>query len=336
MEKLKILQILPMYHPDGEKVLNQLADVKKFVEFDEQQIIKFLDKNTVDGIILRAPATITRSILDHCSSVRAISGAGVGLDNIDVNYATEKGIAILNAPSLNSQATAEHTVSLIMSVMKNVPIFNEEMKKGNFSYRDGRYTYEMHGKKVGLIGFGNIAQKVGKILSAGFGMEVTAYVRTISAEREKLAEEDNVRLTTSIEQLLQQSDIVSLHIPLQKETEKIIDKSLLSLMKKDAVLINTARGGLINEKDLIEVLEKGDIMGAGLDVFTQEPPPKDHPFFKLKQVVTTPHIGGISKEAAKKTSVTIARNLVTALDGRDVATIVNGGRLNWKVRGESL
>ena len=336
MGKLKILQILPMYHPKGEKVLNQLADVKKFDEFNEQQIIEFLDNNSVDGIILRAPAAITPSILDHCASVRAISGAGVGLDNIDVDYATEKGIAILNAPNLNSQATAEHTVSLIMSVMKNVPVFNEEMKKGNFSYRDGRYTYEMHGKKVGLIGFGNIAQKVGKILSAGFGMEVTAYVRTITGERENLAKENNVQLTTSIEHLFQESDIVSLHIPLQKETEKIIDKSLLSLMKKDAVLVNTARGGLINEKDLIEVLENGGIMGAALDVFTQEPPPKDHPFLKLKQVVATPHIGGISKEAAQKTSVTIARNLVSALDGRDVPTIVNSERLNWKFHSESM
>ncbi len=336
MGKLKILQILPMYHPEGERVLNQLADVKKFDEFNEQQIIEFLDNNNVDGIILRAPAVITASILDHCSSVRAISGAGVGLDNIDVEYATQKGIAILNAPNLNSQATAEHTVSLIMSVMKNVPLFNEETKKGNFSYRDGRYTYEMHGKKVGLIGFGNIAQKVAGILSAGFGMEVTAYVRTTSAEREKLAKEITVKLTTSIEQLFQDSDIVSLHIPLQKETEKIIDKSLLALMKKDAVLVNTARGGLINEKDLIEVLENGGIMGAALDVFTQEPPPKDHPFFKLKQVVATPHIGGISREAAKETSVTIALNLVSALDGGDVETIVNGERLNWKFHSERM
>lgn len=334
MGRLKILQILPMYHPDGEKVLNQLADVTKFDEFNEQQIIEFLDKNNVDGIILRAPAAITPSILDRCAGVRAISGAGVGLDNIDVDYATEKGIAILNAPNLNSQATAEHAVSLIMSVMKNVPSFNEETKKGNFSYRDGRYTYEMHGKKVGLIGFGNIAQKVGKILSAGFGMEVTAYVRTISLERENLAKENNVQLTTSIEQMFQESDIVSLHIPLQKETEKIIDKSLFSLMKKDAVLVNTARGGLINEKDLIEVLENGAIMGAALDVFAQEPPPKDHPFFQLKQVVVTPHIGGISEEAAKKTSVTIARNLVSALDGRDVPTIVNSERLNWEFQSE--
>ncbi|RLQ90203.1 hydroxyacid dehydrogenase [Planomicrobium sp. Y74] len=335
MDRLKILQILPMYHPEGEKVLNQLAEVKKFDEFNEQQIIQFLDNNIVDGIILRAPAAITQAILDHCTGVRAISGAGVGLDNIDVNYATEKGIAILNAPSLNSQATAEHTVSLIMAVMKNIPSFNEETKKGNFSYRDGRYTHEMHGKKVGLIGFGNIAQKVGKILSAGFGMEVTAYVRTISGEREKLAKAMNVELTTSIEQLFQESDIVSLHIPLQKETERIIDRSLLSLMKKEAILVNTARGGLINEEDLIEVLENGDIIGAGLDVFTQEPPPKDHPFFRLKQVVATPHIGGISMEAAKKTSVTIARNLVSALDGNDVPTIVNGGSLKRKVHGLS-
>lgn len=336
MKKLKILQILPMYHADGEKVLNQLADVKRFDEFNEQKIIEFLDNNIVEGIILRAPAAITPPILDRCSSVRAISGAGVGLDNIDVEYATAKGIAILNAPSLNSQATAEHTVSLIMAVMKNVPSFNEETKKGNFSYRDGKYTYEMYGKKVGLIGFGNIAQKVGKILSAGFGMEVTAYVRTISSEREKLAKEHNIQLTTSIEQVFQESDIVSLHIPLQRETEKIIDKSLLSLMKKDAVLVNTARGGLINEMDLVEVLENGSIRGVGVDVFTQEPPAKDHPFFKLKQVVATPHIGGISEEAARITSVTIARNLVSALDGRKVSTIVNGEGLNLKFHSENM
>lgn len=336
MGKMKILQILPMYHPDGEKLLNQLAEVKKFDEFNEQEIIEFLDNNIVDGIILRAPAAITPSILDHCASVRAISGAGVGLDNIDVDYATEKGIAILNAPNLNSQATAEHTVSLIMSVMKNVPSFNEETKKGNFSYRDGRYTYEMHGKKVGLIGFGSIAQKVGKILSAGFGMEVTAYVRTISDQRQKLAKEHNVQLTTSIEQLFRNSDIVSLHIPLEKETEKIIDKSLLSLMKKDSVLVNTARGGLINENDLIEVLNRGGIMGAAVDVYTQEPPPKDHPFFSLQQVVATPHIGGISKEAAKKTSVTIAENLISALEGKDVPTIINKEGLSRVVQSKSM
>lgn len=325
-----------MYHGDGEIILNKLAEVTKFKEFNEKKIIEFLDENPVDGIILRAPAVITPAILDHCSSVRAISGAGVGLDNIDVEYATEKGIAVLNAPSLNSQATAEHTVSLIMAVMKNITLFNEETKKGNFSYRDGRYTHELYGKKTGLIGFGNIAQKVGRILSLGFGMEVTAYVRAISAERIKVAKENNIHLTTSIERVFQDSDIVSLHVPLKSETKNMVNKTLLSLMKKEAVLVNTARGGLINEIDLIEVLENGKIRGAGLDVFAQEPPPVDHPFLKLKQIVMTPHIGGISKEAALKTSVTIAQNLVDTLEGKNVDTIVNRESLKLKIYSESF
>ncbi|RNF40211.1 NAD(P)-dependent oxidoreductase [Planococcus salinus] len=323
MGKPKVLQLLPMYHPDGEAILNNLAEVTKFQNFDEQQVVEFLADNSVDGIILRAPAAITPAILDQCSGVRAISGAGVGLDNIDVKYASEKGIAILNAPSLNSQATAEHAVSLIMAAMKNTSVFNEETKKGNFSYRDGNYTSELHGKKVGLVGFGSIAQKVAKMLYAGFGMEVTAYVRSISEKHRVAAADISVDLTTSLDRIFKESDIVSLHIPLKKETEKIIDKSLLSLMKKNSYLINTARGGIINESDLVEVLENGSIKGAAMDVFAKEPPPADHPFFKFEQVTVTPHIGGISEEAARKTSVTIAQNLVSALEGKEVPTIVN-------------
>lgn len=323
MNKLHIVQILPMYHPNGEDVLNQLAGVKKFTEFDELEIVNYLQNNKVDGIILRAPARITPAILDHCQNVKAISGAGVGIDNIDVDYATRKGIPILHAPKVNSQSTAEHAVSLLLAVMKNITIFDRETRGGNFGYRDGKFTYELQGKTLGLVGFGSIAQKVTKIMVHGFGMKALAFVRNITEEKQQAADMHGVKLITSLEKVFSESDAVSLHIPFTKETDKLIDSSLFTRMKKTAVLVNTARGGIINEADLAEVLKKNLILGAGIDVFTEEPPPADHPFFQLKQVTVSPHIGGISLEAARQTSILIAENLIRAINGEHVSVIAN-------------
>lgn len=327
MGKPHIVQILSMYHSDGEEVLKKHADVKVFHEFKEQEICNYLLQNKVDGIILRAPAKITPAILDCCKQVKAISGAGVGLDNIDVEYATKKGISILHAPKLNSTATAEHAVSLLLAVMKKITFFDHATREGNFQARDGEYTRELQGKSLGLVGFGSIAQKVAKILGNGFGMNVVAYVRNLSIEKQKAAKLLGVELTTSLEKIFSDSDAVSLHIPLTNETEKLVDYELLSLMKPTAVLINTARGGVINESDLAKILEGKRISGAGIDVFAEEPPPADHPFFRLKQLTMTPHIGGISLEAAQQTSVRIAENLIRAMSGEQLDVIVNREQL---------
>src|SRR5699024_10014151 len=195
-----------MYHEDGETVLKENASVTIFREFDEKEIIDFLNNNKVNGIILRAPAQITPAILDACHDVKAISGAGVGLDNIDVEYATEKGIRILHAPKINSVATAEHAVSLILATMKNIVKFHKEMEKGNFSYRDGKFTRELRGKKLGLVGLGSIAQEVAKIMKNGFGMDVLAYVRRIPEERRQIATSLGVKLTMNIEDVFRESD----------------------------------------------------------------------------------------------------------------------------------
>lgn len=320
---LHIVQILPMYHPDGEEKLSELADVKQFKEFDEEEIIGYLKQTKVDGIILRAPAKITRGILDHCEHVTAISGAGIGLDNIDVEYATSKGIKVLHAPKLNSTATAEHAVALLLSVMKDITVFHAEMQKGNFSFRDGRYTAELEGKTLGLVGFGSIAQKVAKIAKNGFGMKPIAYVRTISAERRKLADSLGVEVTTSMEEVFKKSDAVSLHIPLTTQTQELIDKKLFNLMKPSAVLINTSRGGVINETDLVEALKNKTLRRAGVDVFAVEPPSATHSFYGLAEITMTPHIGGISVEAARETSVIIAENLIRAIQGEELTVIAN-------------
>ncbi|MCM3477516.1 hydroxyacid dehydrogenase [Caldifermentibacillus hisashii] len=328
MCEIHILQILPMYHVHGEEILKRSAKVTKFVTFNEQEIIRFLhDNEDVDGIILRAPAKITRAIIDACKNVKAISGAGVGLDNIDVDYATKKGIPVLHAPKLNSQATAEHTVCLILATMKNLIQFHQETKKGNFNFRDGQFTYEVKGKTLGLVGFGTIAQKVAKIMRVGFDMEVIAYVREMNQKKMEIAKSLDLKLTTSIHEVFKESDIVSLHIPLTNDTRNMLNKEFFHMMKPTAVLINTARGGIINEIDLYEALKEKKIFRAGIDVFSEEPPNKNHPFFELDEVIMTPHMGGISVEAARKTSEIIAENLIKTIKGEKPSTMVNYNQL---------
>jgi len=317
-----------MYHSDGEDVLNKHAKVTKFEAFKEEEIIHFLENNKVDGIILRAPAQITPAIIDVCNGVKAISGAGVGLDNINVDYATEKGIKVLHAPKINTIATAEHAVSLILAVMKNIVTFHAEMEKGNFLYRDGKFTNELKGKKLGLVGFGSISQEVAKIMKYGFNMDILAYVRRIPEERKEVADSIGVELTKDMEKLFRKSDVVSLHIPLNENTDGIINKNYFNIMKPEAVLINTARGGIINEEDLVEALKNKKIHAAGVDVFRNEPAPPDHPFIGVGKITKTPHIGGISLEAAIETSVIIATNLIKALEDEKVETIVNWDALN--------
>lgn len=328
MEPIHILQILPMYHKDGEHVLSKNAKVTKFDTFDEEEIISFLKNNKVDGITLRAPARITPEILDACEGVKAISGAGVGLDNIDVEYATKKEIPILHAPKVNTVATAEHAVGLILAVMKNIVKFNKEMEKGNYSYRDGKYTKELKGKKLGLVGFGSISQEVAKIMKNGFNMEVLAYVRRIPEERKIAAEEIGVELTMNIEEVFRECNVISLHIPLNDKTDGIINKTYFDMMKPEAVLINTARGGIINEEDLAAALENNQFYGAGADVFRKEPAPADHPFLNVEEITKTPHVGGISQEAAQQMSVTVATNLLKAVDGEKLPTIANWDELS--------
>ncbi|SEQ97359.1 NAD(P)-dependent oxidoreductase [Piscibacillus halophilus] len=318
-----VLQILSMYHIKGEEVLNELAQVKKFDEFHEQEIVRYLNEHPVDGIILRAPARITPAILDAGQHLKAISGAGIGLDNIDVEYATQKGVKVMHAPKINVQATAEHAVSLILAVMKNIIPFHEEMKKGNFGYRDGRFTYELKGKTLGLVGFGSISQKVASIMQTAFGMNILIYVRRMTEEREVISEQHGYHFTTNVDDVFREADIVSVHIPLNELTRHFVQKKHFELMKPNAVFINTARGGVINQEDLAQVLKEKKILGAGVDVYDPEPPLDNHPFYDLDNIVMTPHIGGISEEAARETTETIAENLIKAIQGEVVDTIVN-------------
>ena len=330
MNRPKVLQILPMYHEEGEKILRQGAEV---IQTNEYGIPHICDRvKDVEGIVLRAPAKITREVIDANPNIKVISGAGVGLDNIDVSYATEKGIPVLHAPSVNKISTAEHAIMMILSLAKQTIPLHDEMKKGNFSIRDTLIPTELKGKKVGLIGFGNIAQEVAKRLSLGFEMDVTAWVREYKPEKHGIAEKLGVDILTNMEDVFSQSDFISLHIPLNNDTRHSINRRYFSLMKPSAYLINTARGAVINQDDLLAALQENRIAGAGLDVFEPEPPEEDFPLLTAPNVILTPHVGGTTLECNRITSTTVAKNVVKVLNGEFPQFIANPEVLYREVR----
>ncbi|WP_019155940.1 hydroxyacid dehydrogenase [Robertmurraya massiliosenegalensis] len=318
--KPTILQVLPMYHHDGEQYLQEYAHVIQTNDYRVEHLCTLVKR--VDAIVLRAPAQITKEVLDANPYLKVISGAGVGLDNIDVNYATLKGIPVVHAPRVNKVSTAEHAVMFILALSKSVISFHEEMKKGNYHARNLLTALELRGKSVGLIGFGGISQEVAKRIIP-FGVNVKAWVRVYNEEKQRMAKELQVELTTNIEEIFSESDFVSLHIPLNDETRGLVSKSLLSLMKPSAYLVNTARGAVVNQQYLYELLKEGKIAGAALDVFDPEPPPKDLSLLRLPNIIVTPHVGGTTVECNQISATAIAENVINILNGEEPMYLAN-------------
>lgn len=323
MRKPKIVQVLSMYHPAGERILQEGADVIRTDDYDLDRLCETVREAEAEAIVLRAPARIAKQVIDAAPLLKVISGAGVGLDNIDVDYATSKGIPVLHAPSVNSVSTAEHAVAMMMAASKSLIPFHEEMRKGNFGARMTIATQEMQRKRVGLVGFGTIAQEVAKRLRFGFAMEVTAWVRAIDNSKREAADKLETQLTTDLSRLFAESDFVSLHIPLNGHTRGMIDSRYLSIMKPEAWLINTARGGVVDQDDLLEALRSKRIVGAAIDVFEPEPPPADHPLLQLPNVILTPHVGGTTLESNYMMATTVARNVLRVLAGERTEHIGN-------------
>ena len=313
MNKPKVLQILSMYHKAGEKILAEGADVLR-TDDSKIETLKHLARE-VDGIVLRAPAKVTKEIIDAAPKLKVISGAGVGLDNIDIKYATEKGIMVLHAPAVNDVSTAEHAISLLMALSKSLIPFHAEMSQGNYGIRMLRPSYELKGKRAGIVGFGSIAKEVAKRLKLGFEMDVMVWVRKYDETKHSLAKDLGLTVTTNLDELFQTADFISLHIPLTPETQGIIHNYHFQLMKPSAYLINTARGGIINYNDLYDVLKNNRIAGAALDVFDPEPPPQNWPLLALPNVIVTPHVGGTTVESNYKMATTVAKNVLKALAG---------------------
>jgi D-3-phosphoglycerate dehydrogenase len=269
-----------------------------------------------DALVVRSATKVTRALLDAAKKLRVVGRAGVGVDNVDVEAATERGVLVVNAPTANLMSATEHTFALLLALARSVPAADASMKRGEWD-RKTFVGVELQGKTLGIVGLGRIGQRVAA-RARGFEMRIVAYDPFLDPSHAARLE---VELLT-IDDLLAQSDFVSLHTPLSKETRNLIDARRLALMKKEAMLVNCGRGGIVDESALLAALESGAIAGAGLDVFEEEPTPR-HDLTKHPRVIATPHIGAQTKEAQERIAIETARMLLAALAGEMPSAAVN-------------
>ncbi|MEM1578303.1 MAG: phosphoglycerate dehydrogenase [Archaeoglobaceae archaeon] len=289
------------------------VDVKLGLKKDE--ILDII--HDYDALIVRSQIKVDRDILERARSLKIIARAGVGVDNIDLETATQKGVIVVNAPGGNTVSTAEHAIALMFAVARKVPQAYLSMKSKKWD-RKRFLGFELRGKTVGIIGLGRVGYEVAKRCKA-LEMNVIAYDPYISVER---AQKIGVKLV-NLQTLLKESDIITIHVPKTKETVGLIGKKEIELMKKDVIIINTARGGIIDEKALVEGLESGKIWGVGIDVYEKEPPDFESPIFKFENVVTTPHIAASTREAQLIVGKIIAEDIINLAKGLPVKNAVN-------------
>ena len=293
----------------AEEGIEMLAKAGFYVDYRPkityEELLRVVEE--YDAIIVRSRTKVTREIIEAGKKLRVIGRAGVGLDNIDLKAAEERGIKVLNTPEALTNAVAELTIGLIISVARGIHKGHLHLTKGEW-IKSQLLGTELIGKTIGIIGFGRIGRRVAEIAKV-FKMNILVY--DIVKPPESLLEKFGAKLV-ELEELLTRSDIVTLHVPATEATLHMINEERLKTMKRDAILINTARGSVVDEKALIKALKEGWIRGAALDVFEEEPP-KNKDLLALDNILLTPHIGSQTKEAQVMAAVTIAEKVAAAL-----------------------
>ena len=258
--------------------------------------------NNYDGLVVRSATKVNKEIIEATNNLKIIGRAGSGVDNIDIETAKKKNIVVMNTPGGNTNATAEHTISLLLSLYRKIPEANDSTHKSLWEKKKFK-GLELKGKKIGLIGFGNVAQRVAEI-AKGFDMEVFVFSKSFESRKNNYL---NIKSLT-LEEMLSICDIISLHCKSPKDGNPIINLSELKKMKKNAILINTARGNLVNEIDLKTALNESIIKGAALDVYSEEPA-KNNVLFGVKNLILTPHIAASTEEAQLVVAQQIAEQI---------------------------
>ena len=269
-----------------------------------------------DALLVRSATKVTKDIIAAAAKLKIIGRAGVGLDNVDVEAASKKGIIVVNTPAGNTISTAEHTFSMILALSRNIPQADLSVKKGEWE-RKKFMGVELYGKTLGIVGLGRIGTEVTK-RALSFGMKVMAYDPFLSAEK---AKELGIELV-DINTIYKNADYITDHAPLTDETKHMISDKEFTLMKKNVRIINCARGGIIDEEALVKAIEAGKVAGAAFDVFEEEPP-KNSRLSKLDKVVLTPHLGASTEEAQVNVAIDVANTVRDALLGRGVRNAVN-------------
>lgn len=315
-EKPRILIADPL-DAEGMDILNSHAELVEMPTISQTDLVAAVGK--FDGLIVRSRAQVTAEVLaagTHNGRLQVVGRAGVGVDNIDVAAATQAGVIVVNAPTGNVLAAAEHTMAMLLSLSRRIPQADKSVRAGEWR-RTAFVGVEINGKRLGLIGLGRVASLVAERAHA-FDMEVVAYDPYVGKDYT-----NNLGVAlVDLDELLETADYISVHVPATDQTRNMIDAAALSRCKPGVRLVNCARGGIINEDALLNALESGQVAGAALDVYAAEPP-VGSPLLSRPEVVLTPHIAGSTREAQRQVAIDVAEQVVAILNGQMARYAIN-------------
>jgi len=299
----------------GVEILQKVYPVDSRQKLTPEELIAIIPE--YDALVVRSETKVTKEVIAAAKNLKVIGRAGVGVDNIDVEAATQRGIIVLNAPEGNTIAATEHTMAMMMALARNVPQAYSSLQNG--LWERSKFTgVEVRGKTLGILGLGRIGSGVAKRALA-MEMKVVVYDPFIRAEQ---AEALGVEIA-DLDEIFAQADFITLHLPLTADTRKLLNKTAFAKMKKGVRIINVARGGVIDEADLAAAIEEGIVAGAAIDVFEKEPVDPNNPLLKSPKVIATPHLGASTAEAQVGVAVDVAHGVLAALRGEPVTTAVN-------------
>jgi D-3-phosphoglycerate dehydrogenase len=297
---------------DGLKLLNNHSKFEYEIinDVSKENLIKELPK--FDGLTLRV-AKLDAEILKNCKNLKVISRHGVGYDNVDTKYLKQNNISLLITATGNAVTVAEHAMYMMLSLSKGIVAYDREVRSGDFKKNVAKIeTYELFNKEILIAGFGRIGKNLIK-KCLGFEMKVNVYDPFVS---DKIIKSLGGNKVESINEAIKSADFISMHIPLNDKTKNLIDLKVLKTMKPSSIIINTARGGVINEKDLNDALNQNIIFGAGLDVFEKEPPEIDNPLLRNRKVLLSPHSSSFTKECKSRMSVEAIQNIIDFFENK--------------------
>jgi D-3-phosphoglycerate dehydrogenase len=311
--------------PSVLEVLGDGVDIQHVDGTDRPALLSAVAN--ADALLVRSATQVDSEVFAATTQLKVVARAGVGLDNVDVPAATERGVMVVNAPTSNIVSAAEHAAALLLAVARRIPAADQSLRDGQWK-RSSFNGVELNGKTAGIVGLGKIGQLLAQRLAA-FGMNLIAYDPYVAPAR---AAQLGIELV-SLDELLARADTISIHLPKTPETKGLIGKEQLALVKPSVIIVNDARGGLIDEDALADALREGRVAGAGIDVFVKEPC-TDSPLFELPNTVVTPHLGASTVEAQDRAGTDVARSVALALAGEFVPDAVNvtGGQVGEEVR----
>lgn len=308
---------------EGIDILKQVAEVDVKTGLSEDELCDII--GDYDALVVRSGTQVTAKVLEAARKLQIVGRAGVGVDNVDVAVATERGVIVVNSPGGNTIAAAEHTVAMLLALSRNIPQAYQSMRAKQWD-RNKYVGNEVYKKTLGILGLGKIGQEVAKRCQA-FGMKTIAYDPFITAEAASAVGVDLVEL----DECLARSDYLTLHLPKNKETIGMLGPAQFEKMKDGVRIINVARGGIIQDHALIAAIKSGKVAGAAIDVFEKEPPDFSSELFELPCVITTPHLGASTEEAQTNVAIDVAEQIVDVFSGRSARAAVNMPALSPEV-----